>query len=106
MNAEEDDDATATKPLNATDVTATCSVAAVAISSACWSSGVREPDGPRLTPASTSVEENEITCKTALEGALTDVTTFGAAEGCGVGRVVGIGVGRRVGATEGVAERK
>ena len=106
MNAEDEDAVTATKPLNATDVTATCSVAAVAISSACWSSGVRESDGPRLTPARTSVEVNETACKIALEGASTEVTTLGAAEGRGVGRVVEIGVGSRVGATEGVAERK
>ena len=48
-------------PLYVTAAEGTCRVAAVAISSACWSSGAREPDGPRLTPASTTVDENETT---------------------------------------------
>ena len=96
-------------------------MAAVAISSACWSSGVREPDGPSLTPASTTVEEKDTTCTVPVEGVSTEVITFGAgvgiagkaggadglspvdARGCNCGAVVGLRL-RSAGSLEGYAD--
>ena len=65
-------------------------MAAVAISSACWSSGAREPDGPRLTPASTTVDEKDNTCMVPAEGVSPVVIILGAAVGLGDGKVVTI----------------